>query len=105
MLADLSAEHFSWAASGDKRNLDATTFQSRGDAFLARIGTLYDDALILTLPGTYTGVTLKFLEKTSYYNIDNSVQTVGIRGIGTRRRAPAPLLMRLWPACGLSWRT
>jgi len=76
--ADLSAEHYSWVASGDKRNPDATTVQSRGDAFLTRIGTLFDEALILTLPDTYTGVTLKFLEKTSYYNIGNSVQTVGI---------------------------
>ena len=78
LLADLSAEHYSWVASGDKRNPDATTVQSRADAFLTRLRTLFDDAIILTLPDTYTGVTLKFLEKTSYYRLGNSVQTVGI---------------------------
>ena len=67
LLADLKAEHYSWVASGDKRNPDATTVQSRADAFLTRLRTLFDDALILTLPDTYTGATLKFLQKTSYY--------------------------------------
>ena len=78
LLADFSAEHYSWVASGDKGNPDATTVQSRADAFLTRLRALFDDAIILTLPDTYTGVTLKFLEKTSYYRLGNSVQTVGI---------------------------
>ena len=78
LLADLSAEHHSWVASGDERNPDATTVQSRADAFLARLRMLFDEALILTLPETYTGVTLKFLQKISYYRIGNSVQTIGI---------------------------
>ena len=78
LLADVSAEHYSWVASGYKGNPDATTVQSRADAFLTRLRTLSDDALILTLPDTFTGATLQFLEKTSYYRIGNSVQTVGI---------------------------
>ena len=78
LLADLSAEHYSWVASGDESNPDATTVQERADAFLARLRTFFVDATILTLPDTYTGVTLEFLKKTSYYRIGNSVQTVGI---------------------------
>ena len=78
LLADLSSEHYSWVASGDAQNPDATTAQSRAGAFLTRLKMLFDDALILTLPDTYTGVALKFLEETSYYRIGNSVQTVGV---------------------------
>ena len=78
LLADLSAEHYSWVASGDTRNPDATRVQERADAFLARLRTLFDEAMILTLPDTYTGATLEFLKKSSYYRIGNSVQTVGI---------------------------
>ena len=78
LLADLSAEHYTWVATGDKQNPDATTVQSRADAFLARLNTLFNAGLILTLPDTYTGVTLKFLKKTHYYRFGNSVQTIGI---------------------------
>ena len=78
LLADLSAEHYTWVATGDKRNPDATTVQSRAEAFLARIHTLFNKGLIVSLPDTYTGVTLKFLKKTSYYRVGRSVQTIGI---------------------------
>ena len=37
LLADLSSEHYSWAASGDAQNPDATTAQSRTDAFFTRL--------------------------------------------------------------------
>jgi hypothetical protein len=37
LLADLSAEHYSLVASGDKRSPDATIVQSRADAFLTRM--------------------------------------------------------------------
>ena len=78
LLADLSAEHYTWVATGDKRNPDATTVQSRADAFIARLHALFDQALIFTLPDTYTGATLEFLKETSYYRVGNSVQTIGI---------------------------
>ena len=78
LLADLSAEHYSWVASGDERNPDATRVQERPGAFLERLRTQFDEAMILTLPDTYTGVTLEFLKKSSYYPIGNSVQAVGI---------------------------
>ena len=80
LLADLSAEHYTWVATGDKRNPDATTVQSRADAFMARLRALCDQALILTLPDTYTGLTLQFLKETSYYRVGKSVQTFGIGG-------------------------
>ena len=82
LLADLSAEHYTWVATGDKRFPDATTVQSRADAFLARLHRLFNEGLILALPDTYTGVTLKFLEKTSYYLFGYRVQTIGIWGLG-----------------------
>ena len=77
-LADLTAEHYTWVAGADKRNPDATTACSRAECFLARIRTLFTEGLILTLPDTFTGATLKFLEKTSYYPIGNGVQAIGI---------------------------
>ncbi len=78
LLADLSAEHYTWVATGDAQNPDATTVQSRADAFLARLHVLFNNALILTLPDTFTGETLKFLKETSYYRCGKSVQTIGI---------------------------
>ena len=78
LLADLSAEHYTWVATGDKQNPDATTVQSRADAFLARLHMPFNEGLIVTLPDTFTGVTLKFLSKTSYYRFGNTVQTIGI---------------------------
>ena len=78
LLADLSAEHYKWVATGDKRNPDTTTVQSRADAFLERLHKLFNEGLIVTLPDTYTGLTLKFLSKTSYYRCGNTVQTIGI---------------------------
>ena len=84
LLADLSAEHYSWVASGDERYPDATTVHERADAFLERLRTLFDDAMILTLPDTYTGVALQFLKKSSYYPIGTSVLSVGIWGLEQR---------------------
>ena len=78
LLADLSADHYTWVATGDKKNPDATTVLRRAHEFLARLSTLFDEALILTLPDTFTGVTLKFLEKPSYYRYGKSVQVIGI---------------------------
>ena len=62
MLADLSAEHYSWVASGGEENPDAATVQARAEAFLSRLRALFDDAMALTLPQTCTGVMLEFSE-------------------------------------------
>ena len=35
----------------------------RADAFLVRLQTLFGEGMIVTLPDTYTGVTLQFLKK------------------------------------------
>ena len=78
MLADLSAEHYTWVAEGDKKNPETTAVMERANAFLARLTALYDESLILSLPDTFTGVTLKFLKETSYYRYGRSVQTIGI---------------------------
>ena len=78
LLADLSAEHYAWGAGGDKRNPDSTTVQSRVEAFVARLDTLFNQAVSLTLPDTYTGVTFKFLQNFSYYQCGTSVQTLCI---------------------------
>ena len=77
-LADLTAEHYTWVAGADKRNPDATTAQTRAECFLARIRALFTDGLVLTMPDTFTGATLKFLEKTTYYKHGDGVQSIGI---------------------------
>ena len=70
--ACLCAEHYSWFATGDKSNPDAAT------AFLSRLDTLFVEGTILAMPETYTGVTLRFLKKTSRYPCGNGVQIVGL---------------------------
>ena len=42
LLADLSAEHYTWVATDDKQNPDATTVQARADAFLDRLHQLFN---------------------------------------------------------------
>ncbi len=95
LLADLSAEHYTWVATGDKRSPDATTVQSRADAFLARLHMLFNKGLILTLPDTYTGATLKFLETTHYYQCGKGVQTIGIGNWKEDERAKQIILEAL----------
>jgi hypothetical protein len=67
VLADLCAEHYSWVATGDKSNPDAATVQARAAAFLSRLDTLFMKGTILGMPDTFTGVTLRFLQKVSRY--------------------------------------
>ncbi len=74
----MSAEHYTWVATGDKRSPDATTVQSRADVFLARLDVLFTKGMILTMPDTFTGATLKLLETTRYYPFDKGVHAVGI---------------------------
>ncbi len=78
LLADLSAEHYTWVATGDKRSPDATTVQSRADAFLARLQVRFTKGMIPVMPNTCTGATLKILETTRYYPVDKGVQAIGI---------------------------
>ena len=78
MLGDLSAEHYHWVAGGDKKNPDAAEVESRDGEFLARLDTLFTKGFIITMPDTFTGVTLEFLKTTSYFQCGNTVQTIGI---------------------------
>ena len=87
LLADLFAEHYSWVAEGDHSNPDATTAQSRADAFLERLDVLFNQSMILTLKDSYTGATLQFLQKTSYYDTGAGVQTIGIGDWNTEESA------------------
>ena len=41
LLADLSAELYTWVAQGDQKYPDATTILMRSDAFLARANSLF----------------------------------------------------------------
>ena len=84
LLADLSAEHYTWVATGDKKFPDATTVLSRANVFTARLDTLFNKSMFLPMPDTYTGVTLKFLEKTRYYQLHKGVHAIGIGGLEQR---------------------
>ena len=78
VLADLYAEHYSWLATGDKSNPDATTVQARAAAFLSRLDTLFVKGTIVGMPDTFTGVTLRFLRGTSRYQCGKGVQIVSL---------------------------
>ena len=49
LLADLSAEHYTWVATGDKKFPDATTVLSRANVFTARLDTLFNKSMILVI--------------------------------------------------------
>jgi hypothetical protein len=83
LLADLCAEHYSWLATGDKSNPDAATVEARAAAFLSRLDTLFMEGTILAMPDTSTGVTLRFLSRTSRYPCGTSVQIVGLGDLKT----------------------
>ena len=78
LLADLCAEHYSWVATGDKSNPDAASVQSRAQAFLHRLDTLFVRGNILAMPDTYTGATLQFLRETHRFPCGNGAQIVSI---------------------------
>ena len=78
MLADLSAEHYSWVATGDLANPDATTVMERRDIFYNRLEVLFLKGHIYNMPHTYTGATLKFLTKTRFYHHGDKVTMFGI---------------------------
>ena len=78
LLADLMVEHYAWTLTADKANPDTTTVDQRADSFIHRVHVLYEEGMILTLPDTYTGLTLEFLRNTSHYRFGRRVQWVGI---------------------------
>ena len=55
MNADLSAEHYSWVATGDEANPDASTVMERVDHFRSRLDVLFLQGHILKMgDDTYT---------------------------------------------------
>ena len=78
LLADLSAEHYSWVATGGKSNPDAASVQSRAQDFLHWLDTLFVRGNILAMPDTYTGASLQFLRETHQFPCGNSAQIVSI---------------------------
>ena len=54
MLADLSAEHYSWVATGDEANPDASTVMERVDHCRSRLDVLFLQGHILEMKDTYT---------------------------------------------------
>ena len=78
LLADLSAEHYSWVATGDLANPDAAPVMERRDSFYNRLDVLFLQGHIFKLPDTYTGVTLEFLKKTRFYHNGTNVTVFGI---------------------------
>ena len=79
MLADLSAEHYSWVATGDLANPDATTVMERGASFYNRLDVLFLQGHIFKLHDSYTGVALEFLKRTHFYHygIKTTVFSIG----------------------------
>ena len=49
MLADLSAEHYSWVATGDQANPDASTVMERVGYFRSRLDVLFLQGHILKM--------------------------------------------------------
>ena len=78
LLADLSAEHYTWVATGDKENQDTTTVQARAELFLKQLDQLFNKGLIIAVPDSFTGVTLRFLKRVSLYSFGKSVIPIGI---------------------------
>ena len=87
MLADLSAEHYTWVATGDVANPDASTVMERVDQFRNRLAVLFLEGHILKMADTYTGATLAYLKEAHFYHYGSNVAVFGISGLadpGTR---------------------
>ena len=78
LMADLSAEHYTWVASADSAFPDSTTACSRADDFLNRIHELFTKGGILAVPESFTGVTLEFLRQQHIYNVGKTTVSIGI---------------------------
>ena len=95
MLADLSAEHDSWVATGDKANPDASTVMERVDHFRSRLDVLFLQGHILKMGETYTGVTLAYLRQAHFYHYGSRCAAFGIGDLAdpeTRRQVSEALL-------------
>ena len=80
MLADLSAEHDSWVATGDKANPDASTvMEPSGCLVPAR-----------AMGDTYTGATLAYLKQAHFYHDGSRCAAFGIGDLAGRPRDEAP---------------
>lgn len=78
MLADLSAEHYSWVATGDTANPDASTVMERADHFRSRLDVLFLQGHILKMGDTYTGATLAYLKQAHFYHYGSRCAAFGI---------------------------
>ena len=96
MLADLSAEHYSWVATGDKANPDASTVMERVGHFRSRLDVLFLQGHILKMGDkTYTGVTLAYLRQAHFYHYGSRCAAFGIGDLAdpeTRRQVSEALL-------------
>ena len=77
MLADLSAEHYSWVATGDEANPDASTVMDRVDHFRSRLDVLFLQGHILKMEDTYTGATLAYLREAHFYHYGTRAAVFG----------------------------
>ena len=78
MLADLSAEHYSWVATGDTANPDASTVIDRMGRFYNRLDVLFLQGQVLKIRDTYTGETLEYLQRAHFYNYGARAAFFGI---------------------------
>jgi len=78
LLADLTAEHYTWVATGDESNPDTATVMDRKDCFAHRLDVLFIQGHIFKLPETYTGATLEYLKENHYYHHGTKVTVFGI---------------------------
>ena len=96
MLADLSAEHYSWVATGDQANPDASTVMERVEYFRNRLNVLFLQGHILKMGDkTYTGVTLAYLRQGHFYHYGSQCAAFGIGDLAdpeTRRQVSEALL-------------
>ena len=82
MLADLSAEHYSWVATGDEANPDASTVMDRVDKFRNRLDVLFLQGHVLKMgENTFTGTTLAYLKRTHFYYYGSRCAAFGISGL------------------------
>ena len=81
MLADLSAEHYIWVAEVDRSNPDATRVQEWAHRLLARLSTFFDEAQILTVPDSYTGMTFELWKTTHCYQMGSGCPDHRQRGL------------------------
>ena len=89
MLADLSAEHYSWVATGDQANPDASTVMERVGYFRSRLDVLFLQGHILKMEESYTGVTLAYLKQAHFYHYGSRCAAFGIGDLAdpeTRRQ-------------------